>query len=357
VAGAVIGGTLKLLLHIVVLGRERLRMYRLTLDLTDPHLRAFVLLVLPLLLGIDVSQWRDAVVRNAITSVAGLPTFYDMGRAVVDSIGFLIPLSLSIALLPYFCDLEARNDRAQLGRLLTQTIRMLVWFFVPLGIVLAAAALPTCLVLFRGRVIGAPQAVLAALVLQIFCIQLPFLATEMMLNQAFFSGRRMVAPTAVGIILSLVASGIAYVAVIQGRVTGATGILLVVCLTLVAMRIIKCFVLVALLKRTVPVLPLAETLAYGVRLLLAGGAAAAAALGMQQLYRGPLAPLDRVLKSGHISNALEAVLIGASGAAVYLAASYLLRMEEPRLCWHWAREKMRRRGQKLPAATVGPDDA
>lgn len=348
VVGAVAGGTLKLLLHLVVLGRERLRMYRPSLDLKDVHLRAFFLLVLPLLVGIFVSQWRDAVVRNAITSVEGLPTLFDMGKGVVDSIGFLIPLSLSIALLPYFCDMEARNDRAQLGRLLTQAIRMLVWLFVPLGIVLAAAAVPTCMTLYRGTIIGPPQAALAGLVLQFYCIQLPFLATEMMLNQAFFSGRRMVAPTAAGIVLSLVASAIAYFAVIQSKVTDGTQILLIVCVTLVSMRLLKCFILVGLLKRTVPVLPLSQTVGYVLRVLVAGGAAAAAALAMRWLYHGPLAFLDQALHGGRVSNLAEAVLIGLAGALVYLALSLLLRMEEPRLCWQWTKEKLRRRGTKAP---------
>lgn len=352
IIGAVAGGTLKLVLHIVVLGRERLRMYRLSLNLADVHLRAFFLLVLPLLVGIFVSQWRDAVVRNAITSAEGLPTLFDMGKGVADSIGFLIPLSLSIALLPYFCDMAARNDRVQLGRVLTQTIRMLVWFFVPLAIVLAAAAHPTCMTLYRGKIIGPATAAMAGMVLQFYCIQLPFLATEMMLNQAFFSSRRMVAPTAAGIVLSLIASAIAYFAVVQGNVTGPTQILLIVCTTLVSMRIIKCFILIGLLKRTVPVLPLGETAGYLLRVLVAGGGAAAAALGMRWLYHGPLVFLDKALRSGRMSNLTEAVLIGLAGVLAYLAISLVLRMDEPQQCWHWTREKLRRRGAKQPAAEM-----
>jgi peptidoglycan biosynthesis protein MviN/MurJ (putative lipid II flippase) len=350
VIGAVLGGTLKLLLHIFVIGRQRLRMYTPSLNLKDAYLRDFCLLVLPLLTGIVVSQWRDGVVRNVLTAAAGLPTYYDMGRGVVDSVGFVIPLALSIALLPFFCDMVAREDRERLGRLLTQTIRVLVWFFVPLGVVMAVSAQPACMAAYGGKVITPVQAELVALVMQLFCIQLPFLATEMMVNQAFFSSRRMVAPTTAGIVLSLVGSAVAYGAVTYGGVKSPTGILLVVCITLVALRAIKCVILVALLKSTVPVLPAAQTLGYALRVLLAGGAAAAAGLAVRWAYHHPLSFIAKKFQGGELKviagNLLEVALIAVAGAVVYLALSLLLRMEEPGLCWRWTKDKLRGRGNK-----------
>lgn len=353
--GAVAGGALKLLLHLVVLGRQRLRFYRATLDLRDPHLRDFVLLVLPLALGIVVSFVRDAVTTYVLTGGDNLPMYFSYGRAIVDSVGFLIPLSLSIALLPYFCDLEARNDRQQSGRLVTQTIRMLVWFFVPLSIVLAAAALPSCLVAYGGKKIGAAEGAHIAMVVQLFCLQLPFLAMEMMMMQVFFSSRRMIAPTAAGIVLSIASAGTMCLIIFGGGIKDAGHVLFIVALCLVLARILKSFVLIVLLKSSVPVLPLAETAAYAVRLVIAGGCAAAAAWGMQHLYAGPLGGVAAVVRNARVNNALQAVLIGLAGAAVYLSLSLLLKMEEPRLCWHWMREKLRRRGQKLPTPDAGPD--
>jgi len=355
--GAVAGGTLKLVLHLAVLGPSRLRFYRPTLNTKDPYFREFLLLVLPLLVGIFVSRWRDAVMVNVLTVTAGLPTLFGMGRGVIDSINFLIPLSLSIALLPFFCDIAARDDRVQLGRLLTQTIRIVVWFFVPLSIVLAVAAGPVCLLLYSGTTITPAMAGLAALVLKLFCIQLTFLAVEMMAMQAFFSSRRMVAPTVAGVVLSLIAPAVAYLCVVKGGITGAEQILTIVALCLVVMRVLKAIVLVVLLKWTVPVLPLAETTRYLGQLLLAGGGGAAAAWGTHSLYAGPLSGLAKAIPSARLSSALEAVLIGLAGAAVYLAISLLLKMEEPRLGWQWTREKLRRRGQKLPTPAAGPDAA
>jgi len=344
--GILAGSMLKLLLHLLVLGPKRLRFYRPVLSLRDEYLRDFFLLVLPLLIGIFVSLFRDVMMKRLQTVVPGLPTYFSQGRAVADTVGFLVPFSLSIALLPFFCDIAARDDRAQLGRLLTQTIRMVVWFFVPVCVVLAVAALPVCMVIYKGEIIDATKAGYAALVMRLFCIQMPFLAVEMLVNQAFFSSRRMWAPTVVGTVLSLLAPAVAYGLVVGGEMEQLRHILVAVSLCLVLPRVLKAFILIWLLKRTVPVLPLAETAACAVRLLLAGGGAAAAALAAHRLYAGPLHFVAKALHSERVSNACEAVLIGLAGGAVYLALSLLLRMEEPRLCWQWTKEKLRRRGAK-----------
>ncbi|MGD0091652.1 MAG: lipid II flippase MurJ [Planctomycetota bacterium] len=342
--GCVAGGTLKFLLHLTVLGPGRLRLYRPTLDLRDKYLRDFCLLVLPLLAGILLSLVRDVLMKRLLTEESGLPTYFAQGRGVAETVGFLVPFALSIALLPFFCDIAARDDRAQLGRLLTQTIRMVVWFFVPVCVVLAVAALPVCLVLYKGQNIGLAEASYAALGMQLFCIPIPFLAVEMLVNQAFFSSRRMIAPVVAGAVFSLLVPTVAYSLIAGFKISGITNILLLVSLCLVLARVLKSFILITLLKWTVPVLPLAETAAYALRLLLAGGGAAMAALGTQKLYAGPLHFLDKAVHSARLSNACEAVLIGLAGAAVYLALSLLFKLEEPRLCWQWTREKLRRRG-------------
>jgi hypothetical protein len=132
-------------------------------------------------------------------------------------------------------------------------------------------------------------------------------------------------------------------------------ILTIVASSLVVARVLKAFILVGLLKTTVPVLPLGDTAAYALRVLIAGAGSAAAAIGTQRLYEGPLHSIVRKIPSARVEHAVEAIVIGAAGAAVYLALSLLLKMEEPRQGWHWFREKLRRRGQKLPAPAAGAD--
>ena len=331
--GAVAGGTLKLATHLFALGWTRIRKYSLAFDLSDPYVKAFVVLVLPLLLGVLISQGREQVITKVLTSQLNLKLYFGNGRNLSDTIQFIVPYTLSIALLPFFCDLSARSDNARLGAVLTQIIRILIWVFVPVGIVLAAAALPLTKILYEGPKYNAASLDLTAHVSSLYAMQLPFAAIEMMVMQAFFSSKRVIAPTIAGFVFSALSAGTAYVCVEYGYVTTPIGILTLVALCLIVARMLKSLLLVVLLRWSVPVLPLVETGAFGLQLLIAGAAAAVAAVGAARLNFGEGRPRQIALS----------VVIAAAGFAVFLAVSLALRMEEPKEFWRWTMEKIKRR--------------
>jgi peptidoglycan biosynthesis protein MviN/MurJ (putative lipid II flippase) len=343
-AGAVLGGTGKLVTHLMALGRERLRHYRFTLDLRDPYVGGFFLLVLPLVAGIVVSSARDLVINNVLTAQPMLPTYYKYGRQVIDAVAYLIPFSLSIALLPFFCDLAARNDNKRLGEILTQTIRMLLWFFIPITIVMAVAALPVCQVIYAGKFMDAGHLSYPALVMKLFALQMPFAALEMMVMQAFVSNRRVIAPTIAGFIFSIFSASLAYWLVIGRGMDNPMQILLVIVLCVVMARIFKVCLLVVMLKTTVPVLPLAENAGFIGKLIACGVAAAGGAYGAVWLFHKVLG-LGTILKNPHVSGVAETTLICLACGAAYLACCILLKMEEPGLFWRWTREKLAKRKQ------------
>ena len=360
-AGVVLGGTAKLLTHVLALNWTRLKQYRLTFNLTDPYVKAFILLVLPLLAGIFISRVRDSVIQYVLTAKPNLPTYYKLGRTIAGGVNSLIPYALSIALLPYFCDISARNDNEQLGAVLTRVIRILVWLFVPLSIIMAASALPICLAVYSGENIQLKDTQLTAVIVQIFCLQMTFEAVEMMVMQAFFSSRRVIAPTIAGLVFSGLTAAAAYVLVDRGFVHEPYSILISVALCLVVARILKVIVLVAMLKWTVPVLPWQETLVFvmrtGVAAAITACVAWAVALGLGRVAPAMLAHvvhhavdgkptlLERAYHGG------EVAVISALGLAIYLVLSLALKMEEPREFWQWTKEKLRRRKDKnLPPA-------
>ena len=362
-AGIVLGGTVKLLTHLAALRWSRLKQYRFSLNLSDPYVQAFIWLVLPLLAGIFISRFRDNVVQYVLTAKEGLPTYYKLGRTISGTVNSLIPYALSIALLPYFCDISARDDNKQLGDVLTRVIRMLVWFFVPLSIIMAAGALPITLALFGGANIGQKQAELSSIVVQIFCIEMTFVAVEMMVMQAFFSSRRMIAPTIAGLVFSGLTAGAAYA--LGDWVSDPFQILLGLSICLVLARILKVVVLVALLKSTVPVFPLQENLGFLFRTLAAGVAAAGAAWETAVLLAPRVAHVidslqpksaddPAISKLAKACHGGEALAIALAGAAIYLAVSLALKMEEPRELWQWTLEKVRRRKVKSVSQEIAP---
>ena len=355
-AGVVLGGTAKLLTHVLALNWTRLKQYRLTFNLADPYVNAFILLVLPLLAGIFISRVRDSVIQYVLTAKPNLPTYYKLGRTIAGGVNSLIPYALSIALLPYFCDISARNDNEQLGAVLTRVIRILIWLFVPLSIIMAASALPICLAVYSGENIQLKDTQLTAVIVQIFCLQMTFEAVEMMVMQAFFSSRRVIAPTIAGLVFSGLTAAAAYVLVDRGFVHEPYSILISVALCLVVARILKVIVLVAMLKWTVPVLPWQETLVFVIRTgaaaAITAGAAWAVALGLTRVAPAMLAHVVHHAVDGkptlleRLYHGGEVAVISALGLAIYLALSLALKMEEPREFWQWTKEKLRRRKDK-----------
>ena len=344
--GAVAGGTLKLATHLLALGWRRIRQYRLTFKLSDPYVKAFVLLVLPLLVGVVFSQGRDQVITKALTSQANLKLYFSQGRNIADTIQFIVPYTLSIALLPFFCDLSAREDNARLGAVLTQIIRMLAWFFVPVAIALAAASFPLAQALYEGKKFNGDDIVYSALVSRIFALQLPFIATEIMVMQAFFSSRRVIAPTVLGIIFSTLSAGVSYYCVTQGIVTSAAAILTLVGFSLVLARILKALLLVVLLRRSVPVLPVAESMGFVLRIFLAAGVAGAAAFAASKLNFFDNLVAGGGRWSGKALQLFHAGIIAAATFGVFTVCSLALKLEEPRQMYAWTREKFKRRRGK-----------
>ncbi len=353
--GVVLGGGVKLMTHVLALRWSRLKQYRFSLNLRDPYVSAFIMLVLPLLAGIFISRFRDNVVQYVLTSKANLPTYYKLGRTISGSVNSLIPYALSIALLPFFCDISARDDNKQLGDVLTRVIRMLVWFFVPLSIVIAAGALPLTLALFAGENIGLKEAKFSSVVVQIFCIEMTFVAVEMMVMQAFFSSRRMIAPTIAGLIFSGLTAAAAKA--LGDNLTDPMDILIGLSICLVLARVLKVIVLVTMLKSTVPVFPVAENIGFVFRTLVAGTATAVCAWGLSmalnpivtkqidKFTRGD-AQTQSLSKMAKLIHGGEAAIIAVVGALIYLGISMALRMEEPREFWQWTLEKLRRRKSK-----------
>ena len=352
--GGVLGGTAKLVTHLCALGVARLRQYRIKLNLRDPYVREFALLVLPLLAGIVLSRWRDAVLVNVLTAKPKLPSYIKMARQITDVISFLIPYTLSIALLPYFCDISARDDRKQLGEVLTRIIKMLVWFFVPVTIVLAFAALPVGLVVFGGKQVGAAEGKYVASAIELYSLQLPFLAVEMMVMQAFFSSRRTIAPTIAGLVFSTIAALVPYYMYQNGMLPGEMDLLVAVALAIVIARALKAITLVGLLQSTVPVLPAADAFQFSARIAIVGGTAAVAAWQTSHVaakvfaFGGENVPQ---LKK-HLGHGLECLAVAGVGGAVYLVLSVLLKMDEPRLFWQWTQEKLKRRRPAEPLASA-----
>lgn len=317
--------------------------------------RRFLWLLAPLLVGIVFAQVRDLVNHYAVlVHMEGLVTANNLGRRIFTSMGNLVPWALGVAMLPYFCDLVDRNDLEALGRILTRSARVLALAFFAFAGAVAVMSGPFIYVLFGSTGRMSPEGLLlAALANSCYVLVLPAFAVEQLVMQGFFSNRKMVVPTVLGLVFSFLSMGISIVGIRVFDLTGAAA-LGTVALGYTVSRWLKTISLVAALKRHVPMFPARESALFLLRAVLVAAACAGSAYLVRWGYESRW-PLEQALEKGTkvmlLRVAPEIMIAGAASIAAGLAAIKLLRMEE--LAWiiDWFRR--RRSMKKRPSEEAG----
>ena len=352
VLGLLLGSVLKVATHLVGL-RDKLRLFRPRLALSDPALRRMLWLVLPLLVGIVFAKVRELVNNSYVLSGIhsdGWIQANSMGRKLQGSINWLVPYAFSIAVFPFFCELVDRNDEVRLGQVITRSGRMLLAVFIPFVAVVAVLARPLTSLVFIGGYFDEEASRRTAVSLAVYLLALPASAIETLVMQAFFAHRRMVAITFVGIVFSTLSMGISWTGM---QVCGQNGLLLlgVVAGGFTVSRILKSLLLVKMLRRNTPAaFPVRETFWFVARVSL-GAVLMAGVAWLVARYAPPAAATAGLHLKGRLLNLL--CLTGGAGAATVagVAACAALRIHEPREMLQWGAAKLRKRTRRsTPAA-------
>ena len=345
IIGLLIGSVAKLGTHLIGLV-DKLRRFRIGIDLSNPAVAQMLLLMLPLVAGIMFAKVRDFYNNITILSyldTAGLIKANFFGRKLYTTIGWLVPYALSIAMFPFFCELVARGQKEKFGELLTRSGRLLLSVFIPLAFVCLPLSQPACSLLLQAGKFSAQTADWTAISMACYTLVLPAAAIEYMLMQAFFAHRRMVAVTLVGIGFSLLSMAISSLGIFA---FGASGVfaLVVVALGFALSRTLKSVALVILLRRNAPVFPAVETIVFVLRVVAVGLMAAMVAMLTIGMI-GTRAGVD----GGKGVLLLQLAAASATSVVTFVVASRALRVTEPFEMCRWALEKIRSRSAGGPA--------
>ncbi|MHC5054861.1 MAG: murein biosynthesis integral membrane protein MurJ [Planctomycetota bacterium] len=342
--GIVAGALARLGTHLLALGK-RLGRVRAPFGATArPALGRFGLLMLPLFLGSLVSQLRDFVNNYGVLRFAGegLVSASSYGRGIYTTMEWLVPLSLGIAMFPYFCDLVDRNDLKALGDILTRSGRVLMLAFFAFSGAVAVMGAPFTYLLFGvWKKMDAGGLELVSIATACYVTVLPALALEKLVMQGFYSNRRMIAPTVLGMVFSFLSVGVSMLGIRFLGLEGATA-LAVVALGFVASRYLKTLALVLVLRRRVPMFPAGETLLFLLKAIAVAAAAGGSATLVRIAYesRWPLVAAAEVGALRTVTRVVpETAIAGTVSIAAALAAIRLLRMEELGWIVEWFRKK------------------
>lgn len=356
--GLLIGSAAKLGTHLIGL-LPKLRFVRPSLHWRSPAMKTFALLMLPLIAGILFAKFRDIFnnvrILTHIRDQPGIVQSNDLGRKLFASISWLVPYALQIALFPFLCELVDRNDRQELGRILTQSCRLLLAVFIPGTILLAVLAEPISVVLFLGGETGLQVALWTGVSMACYLLVLPPAAVECVLMQGYFADRRMTSVTLIGIGASLISVVISYIGIVHFKAQ-AVGALAVVALGFGLSRWLKSGILIVVLKRSVPMFPARQSLLFFLRLVLLGAIVGVVAWGINgaldlawpdglEQARRQLAGADPETVIGpagrfseninRVSLLIKMVISTAAGGAAFLLGAVLLRIREPLDMMQW----------------------
>jgi putative peptidoglycan lipid II flippase len=343
VVGVLVGAAGKIGLHLVG-GRREIPRIRFNLDVRSDAFRKLMILIAPLLIGIVFAKVRDVFNDAwALSEVGeeGLVAANRFGRAIFNSVGWLVPYSVSIAMFPFLCELVDRDDRPELARLVTAGMHIIWVLVMPVAAIVVALSFPLSRLLFETGRFDLEACSLAATANAAYTLVLPFFALEYVLMQTYFSNRRMVAPIVMGLVFSSVAMGISYLGIVHYGATGAAA-LMVVAGGYTVSRTGKVIALAVFLKRYIPELPLRHAAWFVFRMLVAGALAGCTAYGVRLLLEGLTGP---PVGSSQVAEVMKQVLpvlvLGTvAGCLVYLGALRLLCPAEWAQTVHWTRRRL-----------------
>ena len=295
--------------------------YRPLLNLRHPAVRKFVRLAVPAMLGLAVLEVNAYVSRffasflppgPGVNAVAVLDYAYEVMQAPVG----IIAVSIATAVFPTLARQAAEQDSAGLRATTAFGLRMVLVLTLPVLALVLALADPLVRLLFqRGEFTsGATAAVAAAL--RGYTLGLGAVAAYYIITRAFYALQDMATPVKVGGGMILFNAVLAFLLM---RPLGATGIALATSIV----NVTNAALLLWLLRRRLGTFEGRRTFVTGARASAAAVLAGLAAAGVSVYAAAWFGP-------DALSTALLLLVAAGLGMAIYLLASWGLRVEEIR---------------------------
>ncbi|MDP6450061.1 MAG: lipid II flippase MurJ [Lentisphaeria bacterium] len=344
--GLAAGGLAKFACHLWALARTgALHNFRLTLTANRQYVKDFLLLLLPLLVGILFAKFRDGFNYSWILSdQPGLVRANAFGKTIADSIHYLVPYAVAIALLPYFCMLAANREDSKFAEILNNATRALLFLFVPISLIIIVVAFPLTRGFYETGKFTLESSRLTAVACAFFASGLAFASLEAVFMQAFFSRRSIWTPILIGMACSALSIGISYVGIVRLQASNPFHILGIVSGGYVFSRALKSVVLGIVLQQRTRFFDAQSAGNAAKAVVLGGTVALVAALGFSWAAD---AVIENISIAGKFFEALPKSLrylalsgaIAGSAFCVFFFASCRCRLQEPRWLYEWSIEK------------------
>lgn len=203
---------------------------RLRFNLRHPLLKRLLLLALPLMLGVFIVAMDEQFVRifGSMAGEGAVSLLSYARRIMLVPVG-VVAQAAGVASFPFLAALAARGDDAGFDKTLGTALRGSMLVVIPLTAYMMAVALPTLGFIFEGGRFSAEETILAAPLLQILLLSVPFWVVQQVIGRAFYARQNTLTPAIVGTVATLAALPVYPLAV---KLWGAFGVAMLTTLCL-----------------------------------------------------------------------------------------------------------------------------
>ena len=179
---------------------------RLRFNLRHPLLKRLLLLALPLMLGVSIVAMDEQFVRifGSMAGEGAVSLLSYARRIMLVPVG-VVAQAAGVASFPFLAALAARGDDAGFDKTLGTALRGSMLVVIPLTAYMMAVALPTLGFIFEGGRFSAEETILAAPLLQILLLSVPFWVVQQVIGRAFYARQNTLTPAIVGTVATLAA--------------------------------------------------------------------------------------------------------------------------------------------------------
>ena len=317
-AGAVLVGTLIQVLMPLPWLRGLDGRLRAAVDWRDPAVKRVFVLMLPVTIGlglINFNAFVDTLFASNLLDPSLAPAAIDAAFRLYMLPQGLFSVAVATVLFPSLSRFAAAGDMARFRRTVGAGLRQIAFLLVPASVAFAVLAEPIVRLVYERGAFTASQTDVVAACLAAFALGLTFNGAMLMLNRSFFGLQSPWLPTTV----ALGNLGLNALLDLSFYRLGIWGIPLATSVV----NIVGAAALAVLLRRRVGDIELRRTSAAAVRIVVS----AALLAGVSWLtWTG----LDAALGTSFVEQLLAVSGALAAGAVVYVAACWLLRVEEVR---------------------------
>ena len=179
--------------------------YKINIDLRDPYLKKMFILVIPVFIGVIVTQANAMIDRTlASTLVEGSISALNYANRLNEFVLMLFITSVGSVMYPILSKLSSENNREEIKKILLRCINCIIILALPISVGAIVLAKPIVKILFQRGAFDETATNMTAIALVMYSIGLVGLGLRDILRRIFYALKDTRSPMVNGIVSMLI---------------------------------------------------------------------------------------------------------------------------------------------------------